>query len=441
MSSVRRVLVLVLSCALGLGLAPGPAGAAAAAGGFVDGTDERSTITNCASVINGSPYDEDGAAAFTGVYRDTTSTPPEPTVGQSVYMRIVVYGLGFSCAGQRFLPAVSLPAGVGFDRSLPILCGSDRVRYTDCPQWSNVVAFPYVVGAQAYRSTDTGAAQTWPLEQGRVWDFRFPIRSSTAQTAATLQAHVKMFDGNRSPLLHPRAPLYVFPAGTAATWQRLPGSGRDVGAGRDGAWLVGRTAVGGGSSIHRWTGSAWTTVPGGALSIDAAPGGGAWIVNSTGAVYRRTATGWQRLPGAGREVGVGADGTAWLLGRTPVAGGYPIYRWAGSSWARVPGSAVALDVDQAGRAWIVNASGAVYRRSGTSWQRLPGAGRTVGVGADGTAWLVGRTPVAGGSSLHRWTGSGWVTVPGGAVEVDVDGQGRPWIVTDAGAVLRRSTKG
>jgi len=249
---------------------------------------------------------------------------------------------------------------------------------------------------------------------------RVPIRFSVAADAAA-------------------GPTAGAPSAAPSAWQRLPGAAREIAVGGEGtAWALGRTAVAGGFSVHRWNGRGWATVPGGAVRLDVDGAGQAWIVNSAGAVYRRTGTGWQRLPGAAREVGVGADGTAWVLGRTAVGGGFTIHRWNGRGWATVPGGAVRLDVDGAGQAWIVNSAGAVYRRTGTGWQRLPGAAREVGVGADGTAWVLGRTAVGGGSTIHRWNGRGWATVPGGAVAIDVDGTGQAWIVNSAGALYRRT---
>ena len=50
-------------------------------------------------------------------------------------------------------------------------------------------------------------------------------------------------------------------------WQKLPGTGVDVGVGANGAaWLIGRTATAGGYGIHRWTGNSWQSVPGGAVA-------------------------------------------------------------------------------------------------------------------------------------------------------------------------------
>lgn len=82
------------------------------------------------------------------------------------------------------------------------------------------------------------------------------------------------------------------PSSAPSLWQRLPGAARDLGVGADGtAWVLGRSAVPGGWSIHRWTGTRWATVPGGAVSLDVDGAGQAWIVHSAAAVYRGTVPG------------------------------------------------------------------------------------------------------------------------------------------------------
>jgi len=189
-------------------------------GAFFDGQVKYSTILECFSIIQGAPYTEKGAGAWVGVYTDTDGEPdgtaPIPSVNQAVYMHVVVYGLGNSCSGQRFVPAFDLPANVSFDTSYPILCftaSGQATSLSDCPQWGNVSSFPYESGAQGYYSTDGANANTWPLPQGAFWEFRFPVKSTTLQTNSTLRGYVKMFDGNDSPVLNPTSPMYVFGPG------------------------------------------------------------------------------------------------------------------------------------------------------------------------------------------------------------------------------------
>lgn len=212
---LTRAAVLVAFLAPGLMVASSPpVGAAGNPGSFFDGATKYSTIINCVSIIQGSPYPESGAGVYTGGYADPDEQTPVPAVNQPFYMHVLVYGLGNACSGQRFVPAVDLPANVAFDTTNPILCFTQQGQATgsrDCPQWSNMVPSAYG-GDKMYLSSDTANAQTWPLPQGAFWEFRFPIKSSRTQTNAPLHSYVKMFDGNDSPVLDASAGLFVFGA-------------------------------------------------------------------------------------------------------------------------------------------------------------------------------------------------------------------------------------
>jgi hypothetical protein len=75
---------------------------------------------------------------------------------------------------------------------------------------------------------------------------------------------------------------------SVAAWQKLPGSAIDIGAGADGSvWVVGtKRAPRGGNTIHRWGGSDWEEVEGGASAITVDGNGLPWVVNSSGELYR-----------------------------------------------------------------------------------------------------------------------------------------------------------
>jgi hypothetical protein len=78
-------------------------------------------------------------------------------------------------------------------------------------------------------------------------------------------------------------------------WQLLPGLGRDIGVGANGAvWLIGANPVPGGFGVFRWTGSNWTQIDGGAIRIAVTPAGAPWVVNDLGDVYSREGQIWQR---------------------------------------------------------------------------------------------------------------------------------------------------
>lgn len=213
---------IALALALAFGAVAGgvvqaePAGAAGNPGSFFDGRIKYSSITNCISIIQANPYTEYGAGAYVGMYTDVDETPPVPNVNTPEYMHVVVYGLGNSCSGQRFVPAIDLPANMSFDTNYDILCYTANGRassLSDCPQWGNVQNAGWQAGAKAYYSTDSNNANTWPLPQGKFWEFRFPVKSTTTQSGSELNGYVRMFDGNSSPILNPTSLVYVFADG------------------------------------------------------------------------------------------------------------------------------------------------------------------------------------------------------------------------------------
>ncbi|NEO28423.1 MAG: BPSL0067 family protein, partial [Kamptonema sp. SIO4C4] len=119
-------------------------------------------------------------------------------------------------------------------------------------------------------------------------------------------------------------------------------------------WVIGATPKSGGYSIHRWTGSGWQQVGGGATRITVAPDGTPWLVNSVGKIYKRVGNNWQQMPGQAHDIEIGADGSIWVIGKNPVSGGYGIYKWKGNGWTEVGGGAVRITVAPDGTPWVVN---------------------------------------------------------------------------------------
>ncbi len=186
---------------------------------WYEGFVQQSTITNCFSIINGDPYAEAGA----GVWMSFESNPEnaKPAVGDSFDIRISVFGLGNACSGQRFIPAFTLPSGVALDLTRDVTCWTSfngrpltqAFGAGDCPsRTTNFAPATFQAGATMYVSSDTQNARTWPLPSGVLWEFHIPVKATTPQTSANLQGHVKMFDGNTSPVLQPRQGLFVFNA-------------------------------------------------------------------------------------------------------------------------------------------------------------------------------------------------------------------------------------
>ena len=92
-----------------------------ASASWYDGMIQYSTITNCVSIIQGLPYQENGVGTYVGFMADPNGGQPMPN--QSYYIHVVIAGLGNSCSGQRAYIDLALPA----NSSLAIN-STDKVR-------------------------------------------------------------------------------------------------------------------------------------------------------------------------------------------------------------------------------------------------------------------------------------------------------------------------
>ena len=178
------------------------------AAAWYDGLIVYSQIINCVSIIQGMPYTEYGVGAYAGFVADPDTAQPGP--GQVYYLHIVAYGLGNACSGQRIFVDFHLPANtsLAISPTNPVLCIAEGGADGGCPQ--SLPASPYNTGAYAIPSPDAANLYTWPLPQGKFWEFRIPVVSSTTLTNATFQANLLALDGNSNPWLRPTAGVYVF---------------------------------------------------------------------------------------------------------------------------------------------------------------------------------------------------------------------------------------
>jgi hypothetical protein len=188
---------------------PAPAALTApAAFAWYDGPIDYSTIINCASIIQGFPYQEHGASAYVGFLADLNAGKPAPN--DIYYVHIVIGGLGNSCSAMRAYPDLVLPAStsLAIDASHPVYCFYFGAPISPCPQSLPLSA--YHSGAYAIPSSDAANGNMWPIQQGRILEFQIPVKSSTALSNSLLQANVLMLDGNSSPWLLARQGVYVF---------------------------------------------------------------------------------------------------------------------------------------------------------------------------------------------------------------------------------------
>lgn len=181
------------------------------AAAWYDGRIVYSTITNCVSIIQGFPYQENGIGTYVGFAADPNTAQPGP--GQVYYAHLVVAGLGNACSGQRAYLEISFPANTSLAISAanPVKCFAGGVPISpasDCPQ--TLPPSSYNPGAYSLFSTDAAHAYTWPVPQGAMWEFHIPLVSSTILTNSTFQANIWALDGNSNPWLHPQVGVYVF---------------------------------------------------------------------------------------------------------------------------------------------------------------------------------------------------------------------------------------
>jgi predicted outer membrane repeat protein len=190
-------------------VSPGPSSPIAAA--WYDGMIQYSTVTNCVSIIQGLPYQENGVGTFVGFYADPNANLPSPNT--TYYLHIYVAGLGNPCSGTRLYVETTLPANtvITRDASHPIYCFYDGVQISpasSCPQ--TLPASTLNPGAYEIPSTDAPHGYTWPLVQGHTLEFQIPVKSSTALTNSPFHANIWAIDGNSSPWLQPQQGVYVF---------------------------------------------------------------------------------------------------------------------------------------------------------------------------------------------------------------------------------------
>jgi Ca2+-binding RTX toxin-like protein len=208
------VLALVAGLLVTMASAP-PAGAADNPQQYFDGSIRYSSVLNCPSVIGGYPYFENGVGVYVGEYLDPDGT--FPMVGDTTYIHIVAYGLGNPCAGQRVFPAIDLPPGIQLatpgNLNSNLFC-ANSLTPTPAPCGAGVdlsTSAPYG-GDYAIYSGDQANARTWGLPAGRYWEWVITVKGSQQVTSAQIQAHVKVLDGNSSPVLHPTSNGYIFGA-------------------------------------------------------------------------------------------------------------------------------------------------------------------------------------------------------------------------------------
>jgi hypothetical protein len=211
-----------------------------------DGLIQKSRITNCVSIIQGTPYQEDGAWTWTGQYLDPANFPDK---GEIFYIHIVAGATGNSCSGQYVhFELLGPPVGnmyYDITPAHPVYCyainfdnqtAAQEAAYPTghCPQVPQTTGEFYGLGFDQQTGPSTSAP--WPLPQGRGWEIQIPVYMDRSMSGGFGNCNdcnkflTYLLDGNTSPQLFPTQGLYVDNA-TGSGGGSNPGSGGTAGAG------------------------------------------------------------------------------------------------------------------------------------------------------------------------------------------------------------------
>lgn len=253
----------------------------------------------------------------------------------------------------------------------------------------------------------------------------------------------------------------------------------DVGVGTNGAvWIVGVDERPGGYGVARWTGLGWQSFDTGAVTVEPAPRGEAWLITDRGDLLEPVEDGWQICPTPApvRDVTFGPlDDGVWIVTALHEDKPGQVLRRVGADWVEgyshatpvpwqwdVPGvnhddennndpyegagprqpMAIAAMAD--GLPFVVDEDGAVYRKAVgvDGWLVIPQEPASdIAVSPDGVVWIVGRDERAGGHGPFRYYhGTDWHACEGAVTRIAVGPDGLPWAVDEAGVLYRHHVK-
>jgi hypothetical protein len=223
-------------------------------------------------------------------------------------------------------------------------------------------------------------------------------------------------------------PALVRPMKAVGKWKKLPGKGRDISVGANGAvFMIGPDF----NSVFRWNAKKknWGEFGVGIARVAVGLNGQPWGINKSKKIWRRDGRKWTSIPGTANDIGIGANGKVWIIGTKKQTGGYGIFRWDGK-WTKIRGAAVRIAVDPRGNAWAVDSKGSIFRYNGRKFVKVPGWGSSITVAANGDVIILGK----GGVPFRRLNNR-WVTMPGNAVNISAGPQGKPWVVGSKGSIF------
>jgi hypothetical protein len=231
------------------------ASAPAAQGAFQwsDGPVQRSYITNCASIIFGSPYTEEGAWTWNGQYLDPADFP---NVGQVFYIHVVAGAVGNACSGQYVhfellgtptlgdLQYAITPAtpvfcwAINWNTEPPSAVQEPAWPTGACPQAPQTGGFQGNPWDAATNPSNPNDTDPWPLPQGRGWELQIPVVATRAMSGGLAHSCPDcnrfmgyILDGNSSPQLISSQGLFVESTGGSSGGGTPGGAGGDEGSG------------------------------------------------------------------------------------------------------------------------------------------------------------------------------------------------------------------
>lgn len=204
-----------LACAVaGIAAAP-PAQAATTPH---DGPILFTQVTNCDSVVWGTPYTEAGVGLGASALYDDAAPP---TVGDVFYVSIQVGAVGnpYPCLDQSFRPDLVLPSGVelAVDGTNPIRCfkwqygGGDA---TSTPEQTLCPDKPHAAESGGSVSFGTSSGANWKIPTGTGYEIQVPVRATTAGPRIFGFA-VQVVDGNANPIMRPQTDVVPVGAGSS----------------------------------------------------------------------------------------------------------------------------------------------------------------------------------------------------------------------------------
>jgi hypothetical protein len=223
-------------------------------------------------------------------------------------------------------------------------------------------------------------------------------------------------------------------------WEQKPGAAKDIAIGGDGSvWVIGTNVEYGGFGIHKWNGTGWSAIDGGAMRIAVDRNGNPWVVNSLGNIFRREGGTWIQTLGAAKDIAIGFDGSVWVIGTNVENGGFGIYKWNGNGWDGVDGGAVRISVDGDGQPWVMNSNGDVFRRKNGAWSSM-GSNVASGLAEGIPITYFSKRAEYGGFSMRSFTmylQDLPYNIDGAAVAGAKGNNGQFWCINSLGNIFER----